>query len=99
MALLHAHFGCHDEAISAMHETVSTARENKDMSCLNYSLSWLFNFGQDHPEEASEIRKSGVLGTPKEVLVFLKAKSKESGNWSLLSSSLLGEARLAMSNA
>ena len=38
LAILHADFGCYSEAIAAMRETISAARENNDMTCLNYSL-------------------------------------------------------------
>ncbi|MCJ1230296.1 Anaphase-promoting complex subunit 5 [Toensbergia leucococca] len=98
LAILQADFGCFAEAIVAMQETISTARENNDMGCLNYSLSWLYHFGKTHPEELGEVQKKGVLGTEKEALAFLKAKAKESSMWSLLSTSLLSEARLALCN-
>ena len=98
LALLEADFGCHSEAIAAMHESVSMARENKDMTCLNYSLSWLYHFGKAHPKEISEVQRTGVLGTDRETLSFLKAKAKDTGMWSLLSTTLLDEAKLAQSN-
>ena len=81
-----------------MQEAISTARENHDMSCLNYSLSWLYHFGKEHPDEMAEIQKQGVLGTEKEALAFLKLKAKESNMWSLLSTTLLSEAKLALCN-
>ena len=98
LAILQADFGCFSEAIIAMQEAISTARENNDMSCLNYCLSWLYHFGKEHPEEMAEIQKAGVLGTEKEALAFLKAKAKDSNMWSLLSTTLLSEAKLALSN-
>jgi anaphase-promoting complex subunit 5 len=98
LATLHADFGCFSEAVTAMQETISTARENNDMACLNYSLSWLYHFGKAHPPQMDEIQKRGILGTEKEALAFLKAKAKETSMWSLLSISLLSEAKLAMSN-
>lgn len=98
LAILHADFGCYSEAVAAMQETISTARENNDMGCLNYSLSWLYHFGKAHPEYIDDIQRKGVLGTDKEALAFLKAKAKETSMWSLLSTSLLSEARLALSN-
>ncbi|MCJ1370130.1 anaphase promoting complex subunit 5 [Loxospora ochrophaea] len=98
LAILQADFGCFSEAITAMQETISTARENKDMGCLNYSLSWLYHFGKAHPKEIGEVQKSGVLGTEKEALAFLKAKAKETNMWGLLSTSLLSEAKLALTN-
>ncbi|MCJ1403887.1 anaphase promoting complex subunit 5 [Xylographa trunciseda] len=98
LAILQKDFGCLSEAIAAIHETISTARENKDMGCLNFSLSWLYHLGKTYPTELGEIQKSGVLGTDKEALVFIKAKAKESGMWGLLSTTLLSEARLGLVN-
>lgn len=98
LAILHQDFGCYSEAVVAMQETISTARENNDMVCLNYSLSWLYHFGKAHPEEIHEVQKKGVLGTDREALAFLKAKAKETSMWTLLSTSLLSEAKLCLSH-
>ncbi|KAI9824674.1 MAG: hypothetical protein M1819_000827 [Sarea resinae] len=98
LAILQADFGCYSEAIAAMQETISTARENKDMGCLNFSLSWLYHFGKAHPGHMNEVGKAGVMGVEREGLAFLKAKAKEAGMWSLLSTSLLSEAKLGLSN-
>ena len=98
LAILHADFGCFSEAVTAMQETISAARENNDMACLNYSLSWLYHFGKAHPSQMDDIQKRGVLGTEREALEFLKAKAKETSMWSLLSTSLLSEAKLALTN-
>ena len=98
LAILQKDFGCFPEAMSAIHETISAARENKDIGCLNYSLSWLYHLAKAYPEEFDDVQKSGVFGTDKEALAFLKAKSKEAGMWSLLSTSLLGEAKLILTN-
>lgn len=98
LAILQADFGCFSEAVTAMQETIATARENHDMPCLNYSLSWLYQFGRTHLEEMAEIQKNGVLGSEKEALSFLKAKAKESNMWTLLSTTLLSEAKLTLSN-
>lgn len=98
LAILQADFGCLSEAVVAMKEAISTARENNDMGCLNYSLSWLYHFGKEHPKEMAEIQRKGVLGTEREALAFLKAKAKESNMWSLLSTTLLSEARLSLSD-
>ena len=97
LAVLHADFGAYAEAVAAMQETISTAREHNDLGCLNYSLSWLYHFGKAHPEYLDQIQKSGVLATDREALIFLKAKAKETGMWSILSTSLLSEGRLALS--
>ena len=98
LAVLQADFGSFSEAVVAMQEAISTARENNDMGCLNYSLSWLYHFGKEHPEEMADIQKEGVLGTEREALAFLKAKAKESNMWSLLSTTLLSEAKLSLSS-
>ena len=50
LAILQADFGCYGESVSAMLESVAVARENKDMTCLNFALNWLFHFGRVHPE-------------------------------------------------
>jgi len=98
LAILQADFGCYSEAIDAMQETITTARENKDMGCLNFSLSWLYHFGKSHPLEIAEAEKSNMLGLEREGLAFLKAKSKDIEHWGLLSTTLLSEARLGLSN-
>jgi len=98
LAILQADFGSLSEAIVAMQEAISSARENNDMNCLNYSLGWLYHFGKEYPEEIGEIQKKGVLGTQKEALAFLKSKAKETSMWSLLSTTLLSEAKLALTN-
>ena len=98
LAVLQADFGCYQEAVAAMHETVSTARENKDMGCLNFSLSWLYHFGKAHPSVITDADKSNMLGVEREGLAFLRAKAKESGMSPLWSSSLLSEAKMGLAN-
>jgi anaphase-promoting complex subunit 5 len=98
LAVLQADFGCHKEAISAMLETVTTARENKDMTCLNFALNWLYNYGRAHPSLVRDLESSSLLGTGKESLAFLRVKAKETGMWTLWSSVLLSEAKLALVN-
>ncbi|KPA35177.1 anaphase-promoting complex subunit 5, partial [Fusarium langsethiae] len=65
LAVLQADFGCHKEAVAAMLETVSTARENRDMTCLNFALNWLFHFGRAHPDLVQNLESSSMLGTGK----------------------------------
>ncbi|KAI1091366.1 anaphase-promoting complex subunit 5-domain-containing protein [Rostrohypoxylon terebratum] len=98
LAVLQADFGCYKEAISAMLETVSTARENRDMTCLNFALNWLFHFGRAHPEVTKELESNSMLGTGKESLAFLRSRAKETGMWSLWSSALISEAKMSLSN-
>ena len=97
LAVLQADFGCHREAVAAMLETVTVARENKDMGCLNFSLSWLNHFGKAHPNVLTDLDKSNMLGTESEGLAFLRLKAKESGMWSLWSTALLSESKLTLS--
>lgn len=94
LAVLQADFGCYKEAVAAMLETVSTARENRDMTCLNFALNWLFHFGRAHPNLVHELESNSLLGAGKESLAFLRVKAKESGMWALWSSVLLSEAKL-----
>lgn len=98
LAVLQADFGCFDEAVAAMLETVSTARENKDMACLNFALSWLYHFGKAHPKIIKGTDSTNILGVEREGLAFLRIKAKETGMWTLWSSSLLSEAKLGMAN-
>ncbi|KAF4984445.1 hypothetical protein FZEAL_408 [Fusarium zealandicum] len=98
LAVLQADFGCHKEAVAAMLETVSTARENRDMTCLNFALNWLFHFGRAHPDLVHDLESNSMLGTSKESLAFLRVKAKESGMWTLWSSVLLSEAKLGLVN-
>lgn len=97
LAVLQADFGCYDEAVAAMLETVATARENKDMACLNFALNWLYHFGKAHPKLMKASDSTNMLGVEREGLTFLRIKAKETGMWTLWSSSLLSEAKLGMS--
>lgn len=98
LAVLQADFGCFDEAAAAMLETVSTARENKDMACLNFALNWLYHFGKAHPDIVKETQSTNMLGVEREGLSYLRIKAKETGMWTLWGSSILSEAKLGMSN-
>ena len=98
LAILQADFGCHSEAVPAMQEAISTARENKDITCLNFCMSWLYHFGKAFPTEMKEIRESGMLGNEVEGLAFLKTRAKDAEMWSLLSTTLLSEAKMHLSH-
>lgn len=98
LAILQADFGCHSEAVSAMQEAISIARESHDMTCLNFCMSWLYHFGKASPEHLRDVQNTGMLGNEKEGLAFLKSKAKESDMWSLLSTTLLSEAKLDLQN-
>lgn len=98
LAILQADYGCYSEAVSAMQEAVSIARESHDMNCLNFCLSWLYHFGKAFPEYLKDVQNTGMLGNEKEGLAFLKAKAKETEMWSLLSTTFLSEAKLELQN-
>ena len=98
LAILQADFGCYSEAVPAMQEAIATARENKDVNCLNFCMSWLYHFNKAYPEETKEIQNSGMLGSEVEALTFLKSKAKDAEMWSLLSTTLLSEANLGLQN-
>ncbi|KAF9872188.1 anaphase-promoting complex protein [Colletotrichum karsti] len=98
LAVLQADFGCYREAVTAMLETVTTARENRDMTCLNFALSWLFHFGKAHPDLVRDLEADSLLGTAKESLAYLRVKAKETGMWTLWASVLLSEAKLGLAN-
>ncbi|KAJ9605601.1 APC5 protein [Cladophialophora chaetospira] len=96
LAILQADFGCHAEALPAMQEAIATARENKDTTCLNFCMSWVYHFGRSFPGEMNAIRDSGILGSEIEGLTFLKSRAKDAEMWSLLSTTLLSEAKLGL---
>lgn len=98
LAVLQADFGCYGEAISAMQEALSIARESHDMQCLNFCMGWLHHFGKAFPEEMVDVQNTGMLGSEREALAFLKIKARESEMWSLLSTTLLSEAKLELQN-
>jgi anaphase-promoting complex subunit 5 len=97
MAILQADFGCFSEAIAAMNETIATARENQDVSCLNFSLSWLNHLSKAYPKEMARAGYVGMVGSEKDGLEFLKARARETRTWNLLSSTLLSETKLLLS--
>ncbi|SPQ19729.1 b5091e30-43dc-4bbc-a460-388954bb0b71 [Thermothielavioides terrestris] len=98
LGIVQSDFGCHREAVATMLEAITTAKENRDTTCLNFALNWFFHFGRAHPNLVRELQDSSMLGTGKESLVFLRAKAKETGMWILWSSALLSEAKLGLAN-
>jgi anaphase-promoting complex subunit 5 len=97
MAILQADFGLFGEAFAAMNETIATARENQDISCLNFSMSWLDHLSKAYPKELERAGYTGMLGSEREGLAFLKAKAKEMKMWNLVSSTILSEAKATLS--
>ncbi|KAI7052597.1 hypothetical protein KC366_g67 [Hortaea werneckii] len=101
LSVLHADFDCWDESVESMDECIATARENQDTACLNFALSWLLYLRQAKPSTQSSPYGSiaGVVGGEtgdQDEVTFLKTKAKETKHWSLLSSTLLDEAKLEM---
>lgn len=77
------------------------ARENQDTACLNFALSWLLYLRQAHNlPSVSSLRSLAALagdgGNEQDELAFLKAKAKDGKHWSLISSTLLEEAKLEL---
>jgi anaphase-promoting complex subunit 5 len=97
-AILQADFGCFSEAIAAITETIATARENHDISCLNFALSWLYHLAKAYPRHMKFAEYAGSLGTQKEALAYLKLKAKELRVPNLLSTTLLEEAKMIMTS-
>ncbi len=96
LAILQSDFGSYGEALPAMQEAIAVARENKDITCLNFCMSWVYHFGRSFPQERKNIRMSGILGSEVEGLAFLKSRAKDAEMWSLLSTTLLSEAKLGL---
>ncbi|KAF1913582.1 anaphase-promoting complex subunit 5-domain-containing protein [Ampelomyces quisqualis] len=97
MAILQADFGCFGEAIAAITETIATARENQDMMCLSFSLSWLNHMAKAYPKQMKNAGYMSMLGSERDVLTFLKAKARDTKMYNLLSATLLNEAKLCLS--
>ncbi|KIW63433.1 hypothetical protein PV04_10272 [Phialophora macrospora] len=96
LAILQADAGCPAEALPAMQEAIAAARENKDTTCLNFCMSWVYHFARSFPGKMDTIRESGILGSEVEGLAFLKARARDAEMWSLLSTTYLGEAKLGL---
>ncbi|KAH7078559.1 anaphase-promoting complex subunit 5-domain-containing protein [Paraphoma chrysanthemicola] len=94
MAILQADFGCFGEAIAAITETIATARENQDMTCLSFSLSWLNHMAKAYPKQMKVAGYMSMLGSERDALTFLKAKARDTKMYNLLSATLLNEAKL-----
>ena len=87
----------------AQHADRATARENQDTACLSFALSWLLYLRQAHPNDDSDsfanlanIVGGGNSDSSKDEIAFLKSKARETKHWSLMSSTLLEEAKMEM---
>jgi anaphase-promoting complex subunit 5 len=68
------------------------------MSCLNFSLSWLYHLSKAHPGKMKTAGYGGIINSEREGLEFLETKAREGKMWSLLSSTLLSQAKFGLSN-
>lgn len=93
LAVLYADFGCHKDAVSTLLETIATARDKRDPSCLNFALNFFYNFGLQHPHLVANLESNTMSATGRETLAFLRVKARETGMWSTWSHALLGEAK------
>ncbi|KAI9660830.1 MAG: anaphase promoting complex subunit 5 [Trizodia sp. TS-e1964] len=98
LAILHTDFGHYAEATSAIQDAIASARENNDIPCLNFSLSYLYHIRRIHPENMGRAAKENFAGSEREGLAFLRTKAKDDGMWSLWSLNLLYEAKLGLEN-
>nr|OQO29643.1 hypothetical protein B0A51_02251 [Rachicladosporium sp. CCFEE 5018] len=100
LSVLHADFEHWVESQAAMDECIATARENQDSECLTFALSWTLYLRQVHATRSSTSlpsRDDGSRGQSSHgELAFLKQRGKDSRQWSLVSSTLLEEAKLEL---
>ena len=80
LAGVHDSYGASREALRAIDEAITVARENKDMDCLNLLLTWLMNFMINKPQLFDNAKSNP---SRKETLDFLRSKTKETNNISL----------------
>lgn len=73
LATLHAEFESFEEALRAVSEAISVARENKDISALTNIHFWLYNFITLHPD----CKIPEFFSSKEQMLQFLKVKSQD----------------------
>ncbi|VVT51283.1 uncharacterized protein SAPINGB_P003057 [Magnusiomyces paraingens] len=73
LATLHAEFESFEEALRAVSEAISVARENKDNMALTDIHFWLYNFISLHPQ----YKIPDFLSSKDQMIQFLKAKSQD----------------------
>lgn len=96
MAVLQADFECYEEALPAINEAISAARECKDHSCLAFCLSWLHHFSLiDQSAETQEWARK-LIGTHDGGLSYLRHQANAYELRGLESSLLLSQANAAI---
>lgn len=93
LANLHAEFESFDEAMRAVSEAISVARENKDTPALTDIHFWLYNFITLHPE----CKLPDSIPSKEQLLQFLKVKS-QSTSYTLYSLALQQDALYQLSH-
>ncbi|KAL1915514.1 uncharacterized protein VTP21DRAFT_6638 [Calcarisporiella thermophila] len=83
LAILHSRFNHKQQALWAVREAVSIARENQDQECLSYALSWLHRLNKSRVHDESTIETSeqqmleSLVGQTKELnLLYLQSLSE-----------------------
>lgn len=93
LATLHAEFESFDEAMCAVSEAISVARENKDTPALTDIHFWLYSFLILHPE----CQLPENISSKEQLLQFLKVKSQNT-SYSLYSLALQQDALYQLSH-
>lgn len=97
MAMLQSDFGCFEEALPAINEAITAAREAKDYKCLAYCLAYLYTLNlQNSTEETRQLTRN-MLGSDDAGLAYLRQQAKENRMYKLESSMLLCQAQAAYS--
>nr|DAB41630.1 TPA_exp: anaphase promoting complex protein 5 [Thielaviopsis paradoxa] len=96
LAVINSDFGCYDDALTAMLEAISTARENGDVRTLNMCLRWLFRFDLNQPALLRALDSSTMLTNMHETFSYLKTKSAEAGMIPLIVSTYFLEAEYGL---
>lgn len=96
MAVLQANFDCIEEALPAINEAISAAREAKDHNCLLFCLSWLYHFNSNQRFEKTRKLKENMLGSDHAALAYLKQQAKENELPSLEAALSLPRASVAL---
>lgn len=93
MSMLQADFGCYEEAVAAMNETIATARENKDNVCLHYALSLLQRLRSAVGRSLVHVDDTSARESADEGVLFLRAGARKDKLWTVEVSTLISEAR------
>lgn len=96
MAVVQADFGCYSEALAAIGQAISVARENKDKVCLHYCLSWLLQVRFVKGWNVTEKEEGAILGSDTTGTEYLKTMGRRDHIPGIQIPALFEEARLSM---